>query len=215
MSLTVYNNGSPEPLLSVCVPTLDYISARTRAFEHAVVANTPILLPYETVVADCEGELLGYTKPMNAAMAAARGEFLAALNDDVEVAPGWAEALLEPFANPDVWCVTPDATHTDGPQVFHPWCMFWRAEAWRELGGLDERFVLWGSDIDIARRLIDAGHPPVKVSLTVPVRHELNATSREHVELGPISAADLERFRAKWGTSAEEEKHRLTALVGV
>ena len=112
-----------------------------------------------------------------------------------------------------VWCATPDGSHTDGPQVFHPYAMFWRASAWAAIGGLDEQFVLWCSDIDIARRLVDAGHPPVKVKLLHPIIHALNATTELHPDLGHVCVGDLERFRQKWGVDAESEKHRLAALV--
>jgi hypothetical protein len=59
---------------------------------------------------------------------------------------------------------------------------------------------------------MDAGHPPVKVPLLNPVTHQLNATANERPELGPICVEDLARFHAKWGISAEDEKHRLAAL---
>lgn len=201
-----------HPEVSVCIPTLDGEAERVwKALDALYCWTDPARL--EVLVADCQRKLLGYTRPMNAAMAAAKGKYLVAMNDDVEVTDGWLEPMLE-AARAGAWCVTPDATHTDGPQVFAPYCMLWRRDGWEATGGLDERFVLWGSDIDIARRLVDAGHPPVKVMLTNPVRHQLNATCEEHPqEVGPICMEDLDRFRHKWGVDAETMKHELAALV--
>lgn len=207
------------PLLSVCIPTLDANNGRAARLVASAEKHTQLdSRAWEVVVEDCHGELRGYTEPMNRAMERAKGRFLLSVNDDVVLADGWFQPLLMALALGQLrstgrpWCATPDATHTDGPQVFHPWCMLWRRESWVEIGGLDEQFVLWCSDIDIARRLVDAGHPPVKVKLPNAVTHELNATTSEHPELGQVCMGDLDRFRAKWGTSAEDEKHRLAAL---
>lgn len=203
-----------QPQLSVCIPTLDRHNGRADRLLESVARCTPPGVSWEAVVEDCHGELRGYTEPMNRAMERAHGRYLLAVNDDVELADGWFSWLLSPLIGHrrSVWCTTPDATHTDGPQVFHPWCMLWREESWREIGGLDEQFVLWCSDIDLARRLVDAGRPPVKVQLPCAVTHELNATTSEHPSLGQVCVEDLARFRAKWGVDAEAEKHRLAAL---
>ena len=215
--MRVIQNGAFLPTVAICCPTFDARS--TRAAEWISAVNEHTTISYRTVIGDCEGALLGYTRPMNAAMSAAietgkHVPYLVAMNDDVHVTPGWLEMLLDPLIHElDVWCVTPDARHTDGPQVYHPWCMAWRTEAWQTIGGLDEQFVIWGSDIDLARRLVDAGHPPLKVPLPFPLAHALNATSQEHPELGPIAVADLDRFVQKWGVTAESEKYRLAALV--
>jgi GT2 family glycosyltransferase len=170
---------------------------------------------YEIVVVHCGGRVRGYTAPMNQAMRAARGEFLLALNDDVEVSDGWIDPLLEQ-ARAGVWACTPDMTHTDGPQVFAPYCLLLRREALEELGGLDERFVLWASDIDLARRLIEAGHPPVKVLLPNPITHTVGATGAENpelaAELGRICLEDLDRYRAKWSVGANDDKGRMALL---
>jgi hypothetical protein len=207
---------SPRPLLSICIPTLNAgepyrrlvasIRAHTSHIDHEIV----------TVIS---GAVTGYTAPQNEAMSAGRGEFLVAMNDDVEVAPGWIDPLLAhaqiwtPGAGPEAvcaWCVTPAEDQTGPVLLFAPHCMLWRADAWREIGGLDERFVHWASDLDLAMRLYQAGHPPVLVSLPEPVRHEVSATSRP--ELGPICMADLNRFRAKWGVDTETAKHRMAEL---
>ncbi len=215
--MRIIQGGAYLPQVAVCAPSYDAESLRTQRWRDAVIAHSdPILVRW--VIADCQRELAGYTRPMNLAVRAALETcpgvpYVAALNDDVEVADGWLAPLLAAL-DKGAWCATPDATHTDGPQVFHPYCMVWTSVAWQYVGGLDERFVIHGSDIDVARRLVDAGHPPVKVRLPAYVRHQLNATTEEHPAMGPIAAQDLARYEAKWGISAEEDKHRLAALVG-
>lgn len=193
------------PDLSIGIATLRGYDRLTRLLR-SIEAHTPV--NYEVVIVDSGSEARGYTTPMNQALRAARGKFLLALNDDIEVAEGWIEPLLEQ-ARAGIWACTPDMTHTDGPQVFAPYCLLLRRDAFEELGGFDEQFVLWASDIDLARRLIEAGHPPIKVMLPVPIVHELNATTGEHPELGSVCSEDLERYRQKWGVSAEEDKHRM------
>jgi GT2 family glycosyltransferase len=149
-------------------------------------------------------------------MAAGRGAYLLCVNDDVEVSEGWFEPLLEALID-GAWCATPDMEHSDGPQIYAPYCALWRREAWHEMGGLDEQFRHWCSDIDMARRLVDAGHTPVKVKLPNPITHQTNGTAEEKPDIaGPVAtmcADDLERFARKWGVTAEVEKYRLRDLV--
>ncbi|MGQ9907297.1 MAG: glycosyltransferase family 2 protein [Candidatus Flexifilum sp.] len=51
--------------------------------------------PWVTVIA--QGRNLGFTGACNAGIRAARGEFIALLNNDTEVDPGWAEAVIDAF----------------------------------------------------------------------------------------------------------------------
>lgn len=199
--------SSPRPVLSICIPTLDagepYQRCTQSIREHTGHVDYEIV----TVIG---GGLRGYTQPMAQAMRAARGWYLLALNDDVEVAAGWIDPLLEQ-ARAGAWCTTP-AEDQNGPVLlFAPHCMLWHADAWRAIGGLDERFRHWASDIDLARRLHEAGHPPVLVPLPEPVRHQVSASSHGP-ELGRICMEDLDRYQQKWGVSAEHDKHGLAEL---
>jgi len=49
----------------------------------------------------------GFCAAANAGLSAARGRFIQLLNNDTEVAPGWIEAGLAPFAVPTVGAVAP------------------------------------------------------------------------------------------------------------
>ncbi|MGC8640478.1 MAG: glycosyltransferase [Isosphaeraceae bacterium] len=49
----------------------------------------------------------GFCAAANAGIAAARGHFIQLLNNDTEVTPGWLEAGLAPFSDPNVGSVAP------------------------------------------------------------------------------------------------------------
>jgi len=60
-------------------------------------------------------ENLGFIRTCNRAAEKARGEFLVFLNNDVQVRPGWLEALLAPFAEEkDVGATAPKMLFPDG-----------------------------------------------------------------------------------------------------
>ncbi len=196
------------PELSICVPAFD--NRNLPVLVDAVEAHTGHI-DYELVVVHCGGRIRGYTAPQNQALKAGRGDFLLALNDDVIVTDGWIDPLLA-AGRAGGWVVTPDGSHTDGPQVFHPYCLLWSRAAFAALRGYDEQFQVWCSDIDLARRLEQAGHPPVIVRLPVPIRHALNATTADPLISATVSAiaqADLKRYVQKWGADANDDKARL------
>lgn len=51
------------------------------------------------------------------------------------------------------------------------------AEVWRELGGFDERYFLYGEDLDLATRATAAGYTPA-VDLAVTFRHRVGGSAR-------------------------------------
>jgi len=212
---TVWRHGANNPAISICIPTFDRSQRRVDEAVASVCLYTQGY-EWEIVILDCEGELRGYTEPMNEAMDAAKGEILVAMNDDVIAAPGWMSMLIGALHD-GAWCATPDMTHTDGPQVFAPYCMAWWRCHWHEVGGLDSQFQWWCSDIDLARRLMDMGHPPVRVRLEPPIEHAIGSTATDpshQATLNEWAAQDLDRFRKKWGEEAEREKVRMAVAVG-
>lgn len=200
-------NPAP-PVVSICVPTLrgyDRVARLLRSVE----AHTPV--DYEVVVVDSGSRTRGFTVPMNQALRAARGSVLIALNDDVEVTPGWIEPLVQAAREHNQTIVAPDQRSTDGDQVMCGWCVAMDRIFFERWGGYDEQFVFWCSDIDLARWVTERGHPPIRVAIPVPLRHELNGTEREDgIEQDAVE--DLDRYTAKWGRSALDDKTQLRSV---
>lgn len=127
------------PLLSIAIPTLrgyDHLIRLLRSIE----AYTPV--DYEIVIVDSGSRTRGYVVPMNQALDAARGQYVVALNDDVEVTPGWIEPLLDEaqFGTPVCF---PDQSALEGFQCIVGCCMMFRADFLRDWGGFDEQYVIW------------------------------------------------------------------------
>lgn len=130
-------------------------------------------------------EPAGFAANHNRALARASAPYFCVLNPDIELHDDriW-RALLETLADPEVGCAYPQLLEADGspqdhrreavtpaalwrryvlrrPQRWTDWVSgaFWvvPAEAWRALGGLDERFRMYCEDTDFCLRLQLAG----------------------------------------------------------
>ncbi len=197
------------PEVSICIPTLrgyDNLLALLRSIE----AHTPV--DYEVVIVDSGSRVRGFPVPMNQAMRAARARVIVGLNDDVEVTPGWIEPLVAAI-DAGAWVASPDQTSTDGNQCICGWCVAFNQHALK-INWLyyDERFGIWCTDVDLCKRLHADGHPPVRVAIPEPLRHQLNATtSQPEVQdvINDEAVADLDRYERKWGSRAETDKHAL------
>lgn len=113
-----------DVVLSVVVATLDRPDAlkacldglvrqnTTRPVEIVVVDNNPDSGLTPPVVQGFPGVLLvrearrGLSYARNAGILACRGAIIACTDDDVVVPPGWADAIVAPFADPAVMAVT-------------------------------------------------------------------------------------------------------------
>lgn len=196
------------PLLSICIPTLrgyDHLLACLRSIE----AHTPV--DYEVVIVDSGSRTRGYTVPMNQALDAARGRVVMALNDDVQVTPGWCQPLIDEAESGTPVCF-PDQSIYEGTQCITGACMVFRSDFLRDWGGFDQQYTLWCSDIDLCRYLHNIGLPPKRVAIPMPLIHEIGATqTRPDVQglLDDEAAADLVRYEAKWGTSPLTDKFAL------
>ncbi|MDP9268940.1 MAG: glycosyltransferase family 2 protein [Acidobacteriota bacterium] len=86
----------------------------------------------------------------NCGLREARGGIVAFTDDDVIVAPGWAEEIVKGFTDPRVWCVT-GAVALDGPgYIPDEWC---NSERMRSAWTLDRT----GEDWFLKGLLIDTG----------------------------------------------------------
>lgn len=203
-------SGAESPWISICIPTYRAPNENLDRLLRSLSVHTSI--PYETVVLDCEGELRGYTVPQNEAVAAAKAKIIVAANDDVVVFNRWYAPLVSALLD-GAACATPNMDHHDGPQVYAPYFMAWWIDAWNSLGGLDEQFTFWCSDIDLARRLVDSGELPARPYLNPPIVHNPGGTSRlepeQHRAISDKTWEDLCNYQRKWGVSAEVDKGRL------
>lgn len=208
------------PEVSICIPTLGIDLGPLAKLRASIARHTP--LSYEVIIVDSGGTVRGFPVPMNQALRAARARTVVGLNDDCEVTEGWIEPLVD-AVRAGAWVASPDQTSTDGNQCICGWCVAFDRFAlygsedadlapWESGLFYDEQFGIWATDVDLCKRLAEAGHPPVRVAIPNPLRHQLNATtSRPEVQdfINDEAVVDLDRYEAKWGTRAEADKHAL------
>lgn len=109
------------PLVSFVVPLFNHL-AQTQEMLSSLLASLPQGLDYEVILADdgssdgtrawlaqlreprvrvlLNERNLGYARTNNVAVASARGEVLALVNNDLVFAPGWLEPMLEGLQDP-------------------------------------------------------------------------------------------------------------------
>lgn len=94
-----------------CLASLRQLRS-SRDLQIVVVDNRPHLNVAAPIVREFPGTELvleprpGSSAARNAGVAAARGDFIAMVDDDMHVSPDWLEHLLAPFARDDVMAVT-------------------------------------------------------------------------------------------------------------
>ena len=102
---------------------------RPPAFEVVAVLQAydrPMAADVAAALGDVPATTLEYPQPLgliaarNVGVAHARGEIVAFIDDDVELPPDWARALLEPYADPRVGGVAGFVQHGPGFSTFGP-----------------------------------------------------------------------------------------------
>lgn len=202
-----------RPLVSICIPTLDNLDRLHRCMKS--IRETCSHIDHEIVVCDNGDRPRGYVPAVNQALRAAKGEYRVAFNDDIVCKRGWLDALLNAaVARPEHLVVFPDQTSTDGEQCICGWCLMFTPAGWRALGGFDDRYTVWASDIDLAQQCNVLLPRPLRVPIPTPLEHDLTVTiGRDdfHWYMSPTGMADIEKYREKWGRDCLADKTLLKA----
>lgn len=165
---------------------------------------------------------LGFAGACNKMAEAATGEILVFLNCDTEPQPGWLEAIVSAFDNPDVGVVGVRLVKEDG-SLHHSgvkvtlgglaWaseieedlptrdvaavsgaCIAVRREAFDKVGGFDSAFWNCFEDIDLCLRVVKAGYRVRYVRESL-VMHHYKATGPER---WTAVYPQVKRFQEKW-----------------
>jgi GT2 family glycosyltransferase len=160
---------------------------------------TLIGVSYEIICVDNFGKPQGFTAPFNAAIRAARGEYIVATNDDVQFLDGWFPPLKRELdAGADV-----AIPYTEDHQRHGWWCIAMRRELVAEMSVepgefWDRQFVLWYSDGDFLKRLERDGRRVAYVKDSRILHRE----TASHDPSDPATAAriaeDAAEFQRKW-----------------
>ncbi len=186
-------------------------------------------------------ENIGVTPAWNLGIKEAKGEFIVFIHNDVLLTPGWLENLLEPFSDPEIWCISPRLSRHSLPRDFSHLvtaincqsgkhfeaylersCFALRRDAVERLGAFDENLKMYYYDFDYQYRLIKAGHPPVQAA-NVAIHHFESRTAIAipsfFVEHKP---SEWEYLHNKWSLSSSgspvegpEFQQHLTKLESV
>jgi len=155
---------------------------------------------------------LGPVRGSNALFRRASGSWVLFLNDDLEVTPGWDEALLAAaarFPKADLLCLPVLERGEQSAKILLydglPYaCMgAVRREAGEALGWWDEGYSFYAVDPDFALRMIATGRWLAPVTETCVVHHR--AADEARVSHRELLERDNERLRRLW-------VHRLPAL---
>ena len=180
-------------------------------------------------------ENLGVAKAWNIGIRAARGEYIAVINNDILIDNDCFERLAKVLdEKPEIWCISPAFTHLDMPGNWHELALkqrftprqikdgakgfffMFRREIISKLKKpkegyfIDEQFgMLWYEDSDIWMRLKEAGHPRQSVS-NVLIHHFESKTIALVPDAKKYMAENKVKFQKKYGLQeAGKEKDKI------
>ena len=206
-----------DPILSIVTGTRNRPESIAR-MARSVLAHTGV--PFEMLIGDAsdggpsfasgdprvhvhrEAPPLGPPRGYNALFRRARGAWACFLNDDLEVRPGWGEAVLAAAARypkADLLCLPVVEPGYPAPLVWLylgiPYaCMgAIRREAGEALGWFDEGFEFYATDPDFALRVVSAG----RGLAPVPGAHVLHHRLADALRV--VNRSRFERDNARLG----------------
>lgn len=144
-----------------------------------------------------------YTVNVNAGLRAATGEVIIVGNNDLVFSNGWLDELLRPLGDYDiVTCWTSDQEVTLEDRIENDAkfgsIFAMKRQVYETLGGFDEQFGGYFSDLDYRRRAIDAGFRIGK-NLNMVIDHEAKTTYKQTDPDDEEYHRSMRLFEAKYG----------------
>jgi N-acetylglucosaminyl-diphospho-decaprenol L-rhamnosyltransferase len=93
-------------------------------------------------------------------------------------------------------------------------CLLFTRKAFESVGGFDEKCFLYAEEVDMQRRLKDAGHQ-IWFNPNAQVTHHAPAALHPNPQIKRYAARGLLRYFAKHGTPSQLLAYRLLALVSL
>jgi hypothetical protein len=192
------------PVLTVVIPTLDASSERTCRLLDSLRSHTTV--PFQAVLVDNGNSPQGFTAPVNTALMAARTQYVAVVNDDVQVHEGWWQPLQDALAAGSA-LVFPHTLEYTRPD-FSAWCFALARSTLEELSlpsgeFFDPAFTIWFQDTDLYLRLKERGQAPRYVPESRISHIPSTTVASDDPILKPWIRAqtitDRDRFVGKWG----------------
>lgn len=164
-------------------------------------------------------ENLGFAKAVNQGIRCARGEYIAVINNDVQVFDSWLMDMQTCLKYLDLIMATPmygmpyaratearelrDKCKTKSiPETFSDFrdfsCIATRKQLFNELGLFNEEFFAYGEDLDFLRRMDKAGKKYASTKL-VNTHHIIGMTSSGIPEIPEIMNRNKDKLKEIWG----------------
>lgn len=161
----------------------------------------------------------GYAYAVNQGIRMALGEYIAIVNNDVMVFDNWLTDMQEALEHLDLVMATPmygrpfararEAGELREKTVEKPIeetfsdfrdfsCVLTRKQVFTELGTFDEDFFMYGEDLDLLRRMEQAGKK-YATTRRVNIYHVIGATSSGVNETPELMEDSKKKLREKWG----------------
>lgn len=206
--IILVDNGSVEPGMPAY---LDWI------------ANHKSLNLFQDIKVIKNLENLGVAKAWNIGIRAARGKYIAVLNNDILIDNDCLERMVNAMEeDPEIWCLSPAFTHKAMPENWHELALkqkfmpknikdgakgffyIFRRDIIKQLARpkegyfIDEQFgMLWYEDTDIFMRFKNAGHPGKSIT-NVLIHHFESKTIALIPDAKKYMAENRDKFNKKY-----------------
>lgn len=164
-------------------------------------------------------ENLGYAKAVNQGIRASQGEYIAVINNDVQVYENWLEDMQESLEHLDLVEATPmygmpfarakearelreNTLHLPIEETFDPFrdfsCIMVKRTLFEELGTFNEEYFCYGEDIDLIKRMEEKNKKHASTK-RVNIHHIIGSTASALPETPELMNEAKERLKARWG----------------